>query len=83
VYFVYIIQSECGRYYIGLTDDVERRVAQHNEGVSKWTKRYHNWHLVASWEFATLGEALKHEKGLKRQKGGNTFRRIVDETSGS
>jgi predicted GIY-YIG superfamily endonuclease len=37
-YRVYVIQNHSGRYYIGVSDDVDHRVAQHNEGVSKWTR---------------------------------------------
>ena len=38
VYRVYVIQNSCGKFFIGMTEDLETRVAQHNSGVSKWTK---------------------------------------------
>jgi hypothetical protein len=37
-YFVYILQNPEGRYYIGLSDNLVRRLEQHNLGVSKWTR---------------------------------------------
>jgi predicted GIY-YIG superfamily endonuclease len=36
-YYVYVVQNPARRYYIGLSDDVIRRVGQHNAGVSQWT----------------------------------------------
>jgi len=35
VYRVYVIRNLEGRFYIGMSEDVAIRVAQHNEGVSK------------------------------------------------
>jgi hypothetical protein len=37
-YRVYIIQNREGKFYIGLSDDVARRIEQHNTGQSRWTK---------------------------------------------
>jgi predicted GIY-YIG superfamily endonuclease len=36
-YRVYVLENELGKYYIGLSKDVERRLEQHNTGQSKWT----------------------------------------------
>jgi putative endonuclease len=72
-YRVYVIQNPAGRFYIGLSEDVEMRLQQHNEGVSKWTSLRGPWKLV--WQSAgmTLGEARKLEIFLKKQKGGDKF----------
>ncbi len=38
-YFVYVIWSESRKcFYIGITEDVDQRILDHNTGVSKWTK---------------------------------------------
>lgn len=34
-YRVYVLENPTGRYYIGLSDDVESRLEQHNAGESK------------------------------------------------
>ena len=75
LYSVYILWSDRGcRFYIGVTENVDYRVAQHNAGVSKWTKRYAgSWDLVWKREFDSLGEARRFEVKLKRQKGGHGF----------
>ena len=72
---VYVLWSPAGRcFYIGLTDNVTRRLQQHNRGVSKWTKRHAGtWRLVWHHPCASLTEARKLERWLKRQKRGNGF----------
>jgi predicted GIY-YIG superfamily endonuclease len=73
VYRVYVIQSESGKFYIGLSEDVAERLAQHNSGVSKWTRGKGPWKLAWSSEEMSLGDARKLENELKRQKGGIGF----------
>ena len=70
MYRVYILRNPSGRHYIGLTDDVPRRVRQHNRGVSTWTRQRGPWSLVWQSENSSLSEARKLENFLKRQKGG-------------
>ncbi|MBT5902018.1 MAG: GIY-YIG nuclease family protein [Opitutaceae bacterium] len=66
-----MIENSVGRTYIGLSDDVGRRLKDHNDGMSKWTKSRGSWRLVwKSHPIVTLGEARKLENLLKRQKGG-------------
>ena len=75
VYAVWSDQAD--RFYIGTTEDIEKRLAQHNAGLSKWTKRGIPWRLAWSRPFPTRTEALKFERLLKRQKGGAGFFRLT------
>jgi putative endonuclease len=70
-YRIYVIQNREGKFYIGLSDDVARRVEQHNAGQSRWTKRRGSWTIVWQSSELSLSEARKLEKRLKRQKGGH------------
>ena len=81
MYFAYIIKSKEGRLYIGSTNNIDKRLNEHNSGKSFWTKRYHDWQLVYKEEFQTRTEAIKREKSIKRQKGGDVFKRIIGEES--
>ncbi len=45
-YRVYVIQNREGKYYIGLSDDVSRRISQHNFGDSRWTRGKGPWILI-------------------------------------
>ncbi len=72
-YVVYVLCNERGRFYIGLTDDVPRRLAQHNDGVSTWTRTRGPWSLAWQSASLSLSEARKLDNFLKRQKGGRGF----------
>ena len=72
-YQVYVIQNENGRFYIGLSEDIDHRLSQHNNGESKYTRGKGPWKLVWSSESMELGDARRLENVLKRAKGGNQF----------
>ena len=72
-YWVYVLRNPEGKYYIGLTDDVARRLNDHNSGHSKWTSKFGPWEVVWQKGPMTLGEARKLENWLKRQKSGVGF----------
>ena len=77
MYHVYVIQNEAHRFYIGLSDDVKRRLLDHNSGVSTWTRHRGPWKLVWFSEPLSLKEARKLENLLKAQKGGDGFYRMT------
>ncbi len=78
MFFVYIIKSSEGRYYIGSTQNIENRLAQHNNKTFKsWTNRYHDWKVVYSESYNSRKEALIRERQIKRMKGGCEFKKLV------
>lgn len=65
-FFVYILRCSDGSYYIGHTDDLELRVAQHNEGsFGGHTSERRPVSLVWSSDFESRDEALAQERKLK------------------
>jgi putative endonuclease len=84
-YQVYIIDNAAGKFYIGLSENVQIRLQQHNEGISPWTRNRGPWPVVWTSEQLSLADARKLEKRLKRQKGGVGFRLLtgLGEPSGS
>lgn len=81
MYYTYILQSKrTGRYYIGSTADVERRVREHNSGKTKSTKGRGPFVVVYTKTFQTKGEAYKHEMEIKRYKGGRSFKKLLEST---
>jgi putative endonuclease len=71
VYRVYLLQNATGLRYIGISEDVMRRLDDHNRGKSRWTKSRGPWELNWQSRPLSLTEARKLENLLKRQKGGN------------
>jgi putative endonuclease len=69
-YYVYILRNPGGKLYIGLTENLQQRLADHNSGVSTWTRGKGPWELIWSKGPLSLSEARKLESFLKRQKGG-------------
>jgi len=76
-YSVYILQNPDGKKYIGVTEDVQTRVKQHNTGVSTWTRYRGPWLLVWQRDRLFLNDARKLEMLLKRQHGGDGLYRLT------
>jgi putative endonuclease len=66
-FFVYILASRLGgTLYIGVTNDLLRRVGEHRNGVADgFTKKYRVRLLVYFEEFGDIAEAIAREKQLK------------------
>jgi predicted GIY-YIG superfamily endonuclease len=67
--WVYILRGSSGRHYIGSAIDLDARLAQHSRGHTATTKRLGDkLETVAKKEVASLGDARKLERVLKRKK---------------
>ena len=65
-FFLYILRCSDGSYYVGHTDDLETRMAQHHDGLgSAHTRRHPPVSLVWHQEFETRLEALEMERRVK------------------
>ena len=65
-FWTYILLCSDGRYYTGHTDDLERRIAQHQHGgFCDFTSRRRPVTLVWSQDFGTRVEALEAERRIK------------------
>ncbi len=67
---VYVLRSRSnGWLYIGMTNDVDRRLREHNEGRNRSTKGKGPFLLVHTETFPTRVEARAREKKLKTGSG--------------
>ena len=65
-YWLYILSSPSRTLYVGVTNDLERRVLQHKEGaVPGFTQRYRIHPLVHYEEFGSTRAAIYREKEIK------------------
>jgi len=67
--WVYILRGSSGRYYIGSTTDLNRRLEQHRQGHTYSTCRLGpSLELAATLELDSLPEARALEREMKRKK---------------
>ena len=82
MHFVYILYSPTlNRYYVGETNNIERRFSQHQRGCIKnsYTKRASDWTLYLSITCSTLTHAKKLETYIKRMKSRSFIERLKAE----
>lgn len=81
IYWVYILASRrYGTLYVGVTNSLERRIAQHRAGDIPGFTRTHDVHrLVYSEGFGEVSEAIQFEKQLKRWRRDWKIRLIEEE----
>jgi len=74
---VYVLQSlkRPRSTYVGITEDLERRLAEHNEGKSRSTARYKPWMVAVSIRFADEKMAEEFERYLKSGSGRSFLKR--------
>jgi predicted GIY-YIG superfamily endonuclease len=62
----YVLECSDGSLYCGVTTSLERRLAQHNQGVaSRYTRSRLPVHVVASWEKESRSDAQVDEAWFK------------------
>ncbi|MCH7905032.1 MAG: GIY-YIG nuclease family protein [Armatimonadetes bacterium] len=63
---VYILECRTGKFYIGVTSDLEYRLSEHEHGVIEgFTKRNGPCQLVWSSNFPDMDQAISFEKRVK------------------
>lgn len=82
MFYVYVIwNSKNQRTYVGQTQNIEKRLAEHNDPTnysSRFTKRFDGrWQLLHSEEFETRSLALRREKELKTGKGRDFIKTLL------
>lgn len=76
---VYILKSlKDNKYYIGCTNNLERRIKEHNSGNNISTKNRTPLKLVYSEIFKDSKSAYAREKQIKSYKGGNAFAKLIN-----
>ena len=65
-FWVYILSSNTRAIYVGVTNDLERRVQEHkSKQVPGFTARYNVSQLVYSEVFSDVRDAIAREKQIK------------------
>jgi putative endonuclease len=75
--YLYVLTLCNGKYYIGSTENLERRFLEHKNGLSPYTKYYLPVQLIFMQEYKTKFEASKAEHWLKKQKDHSFITRVI------
>ncbi|WP_447950795.1 GIY-YIG nuclease family protein [Chryseobacterium koreense] len=77
-FYVYVIKSKLnGNLYKGQTDNLAKRLSEHNAGYNRSTKAFLPWELVYFEEFETREEALVREKYFKSGSGREFLKKVL------
>ena len=71
MFYVYLIRSTRFPYkvYVGITEDLKKRLKTHNSGGSVHTAKYKPWNLAVYMGFVDETKARDFEKYLKSGSG--------------
>ena len=62
MFSVYIIYSaKIDKYYIGYTENMAKRLADHNSGISDFTSKASDWVVKRTEAFSSRQEAMKRK----------------------
>ena len=72
MYYVYLLQSKVNprKFYLGSTNDLKRRLQEHNAKKSHSTARYVPWEIVYYEAFISEKDARRREQALKHHGKG-------------
>ena len=78
MYFVYVLQiKKSGRYYIGQTQNLTKRLERHSRGETKSLKNRGEFEVVYVEKCSSRSEAMRREKEVKSYKSGQAFKRLL------
>ena len=73
MFVTYILRNGLTRrFYIGSTNNISRRLVEHNRGHTKSTKQKGKWCLVYKEVYSTSKEAKQREKQIQHEKDENS-----------
>lgn len=78
MWFVYVLKSlKNGRLYTGSTNNLERRLIEHNSGQTTYTRVTGPYNLIYSEKHLTRIEARRRELFLKTGKGRELLKAVI------
>jgi len=79
-HYVYLLQSELSDdLYIGYTNNIKRRLMEHNSGLNFSTKHNKPWELIFFEGYLNEQDAKRREKYLKTNQGSRLLKRMIKE----
>jgi len=73
MFYVYFLKLKNSDIYKGFSDDLKRRISEHNAGKVASTKNYRPVQLIGYEAYILKSDALRREKFLKTTEGRRLF----------
>ena len=84
MYTLYILYSHSiDKYYVGYTNDMTRRLSEHNRKKGKFTDQGIPWKIVHLEEYELKSEAMDRESFIKDQKSRKFILSLISSSDGS
>jgi putative endonuclease len=81
MYYVYVLLSQKDKkFYIGLTNDLKRRLKEHNSGKNISTKSRLPLKLIYYEAHLSKADAARRERYFKTTKGKSTLKQMLRES---
>jgi len=82
MYYVYIIYStRLNRYYIGYTENIEKRIEEHNFGISSFTSKTDDWVLKYIEPYPDRTIAHQRELAIKKKKSRKYIEWLISQSA--
>lgn len=79
-FYVYVLESlKNKRLYKGYTNDLRKRLKEHNCGLNFSTKPYMPWKIIHYEAYLNEKDANRREKYLKTSQGSRLLKRMLKE----
>ena len=80
-FYVYVLESlqQSHKLYIGFTNNLEKRLKEHNQGASQSTQYYLPWKIIYCEACRDILDAKRREKYLKTSQGRRFLKRRIKE----
>jgi len=79
MYTVYVLKSKSAKKsYVGVTDNIKRRLNEHNSGKHFYTKRYVPWEVIHTENFNYFKDARAREVFLKTTSGRRFLKKLFN-----
>jgi len=76
-YCVYILRNQRGKLYIGQTNNLDKRLTEHNELGNGYTSKFRPWTLIHAEYFTSRKEIMAREKYLKTSAGRDWIKKNI------
>ena len=78
MFYVYVLESEkSGRFYVGYSEDPDRRLHEHNVGKVRSTREFRPWRKVYQESCSTESEAIRRERQIKSMKSRTYILKLI------